>query len=83
MCIFNKVPTITEEALHIALNLEALDHSQYTEVKLMAEYHERTAEEVTRKEKYARVAAKPMLLPAAVPTFADISTTAWCTFTVH
>jgi len=89
--ILDKVPTTAEEeALRIVLNLEALDHSWDVEVEVMAEHQECTTEEVTRKEKYARVAAEPVSGPAvelatasAVPAFADIKqlcdTLAHCT----
>jgi len=59
--IVDKVPTTIEEALHIALNLEALDHSWDVDLKVMAEHQERTTEEVKKKkDKYAKVAAQPI-----------------------
>jgi len=81
VCIFDKVPTTIEEALHIALNLEALDHSQDVDLKMMAKHQECTAEEVKKKkDKYVKVAAQPVpesIIDSAPPTatvltFADI-----------
>jgi len=79
--ILDKVPSTMEEALRIALNLEALDCSREVETKVIVERQEHVAEETNkRKDKFVKVAAKPASGPAvepapalAVVTFADIS----------
>jgi len=60
--ILDKSPLIMEEALRIALNLEALDRSRETETRAMAGQSEPGVEELRcRRDKFARVVARPVM----------------------
>jgi len=77
--ILDKVPVTMEEALQIALNLEALDRSRDTGLKVSTDCAEQSGKEDEKKEKYAMVAAQPgtapaessMCLPVSGTVFAD------------
>ena len=58
--ISDKSPLTMEEALRIALNLEALDRSREMEMRAMAGQVESSGEEPRhRRDKFIRVAARP------------------------
>jgi len=63
-----------EEALHIALNLEALNKSKEAESQAMVGPQERVAEEPTKKDRYATVLAKSVGTPAGTSSkLAEVS----------
>jgi len=62
---FGKAPTTMEEALHIALNLKALDKSKEAEVKALVGPHGRVVKEhKKKKDRYAKVVAKSVSTPS-------------------
>ena len=59
--ILDKFPLTMEEALHIALNLEALDRSRNTKTRPMAGQSEPGVEEPRHhRDNFARVVARPV-----------------------
>ena len=67
--ILDKVPATMEEALRIALNLEALDRSKEAEMRVIEGRQELVEEEPRkRKEKYAKLATKPVAESAVEST---------------
>ena len=77
--IQDMIPASMEEALRIALNLEALDQSKEAETRALSNQHELIAEEPWKKKKFAKVVAKPVLTSVGeavattgISTLADI-----------
>jgi len=78
--ILDKIPASMTEALRIALNLEALDSSKEGKMRALEGRQEPVEEEPRRREKCAKVAAKPAAESAdgsvsaqAILSFADMS----------
>jgi len=66
VCILDKFPLTMEEALRIALNLEALDRSREAEMRAMVGHSEPSEEEHRRpRDKFIRVETEPERLPAS------------------